>query len=450
AAWMFEELGQVDAKAAQPERLKQLAVLLTHRENGRFTRTIVNRLWHRLMGRGIVHPTDAMQSEPWNSDLLDYLAEHLVENGYDLKRTLELIATSQAYQSRAERVTDETDARGYRYAGPRAKRLTAEQFLDCAWQITGAAPRKFDAPVVRGKSDPKQAGAAPAAGVWIWNRADSAGAAAGETVAFRKEWEFQGVPPQVTAVVSCDNAHTLYVNGQKIAAGENWEAPDLVGLSNLKAGKNEILIVAKNGGTAPNPAGLFFEARWRNEDGEAGSLVSDDSWQWTASLPNANGKYGKPPEDWRPAAKVSGQQVWMSRLEGELATLLTRGNSATGLMVRASLLKSDFLTRSLGRPNRDQIVSVRPLELTTLEAIDLSNGEALASVLRQGAENLHGREWKSPGELIDWLYRFALCREPTTVELHTLSEAIGPELTVPAIEDVLWTVLMLPEFQLVR
>lgn len=449
-AWLFTELGQVDAQASQPERLKQLAALLTDRENGRFTRTIVNRLWHRLMGRGIVHPTDAMQSEPWNTDLLDYLAEHLAENGYDLKQTLELIAMSQAYQSRAERVTDDTDAHGYHYAGPRAKRLTAEQFLDSVWQITGAAPRKIDAPIVRGKSDPLAAKESQVAGVWIWNRADAGDSAAGETIAFRKQWEWKAVPPQVTAVVSCDNAYTLYVNGQKVAAGENWEAPDLVALSNLKAGQNEILIVAKNGGAAPNPAGLFFEARWKSENGEAGSLVSDDSWQWTARLPNANGKYGKPPEDWRPAAKASGQQVWMSRLEGELATLLTRGHAASGLMVRASLLKSDFLMRSLGRPNRDQIVSVRPLELTTLEAIDLSNGEALASVLRQGAENLRGREWKSPGEFIDWLYRFALGREPTPEELRTLSDAIGPELTATTIEDVLWTVFMLPEFQLVR
>jgi hypothetical protein len=47
---------------------------MTHPDNGRFTRTIANRLWHRLMGRGIVHPVDAMDTEPWNEDLLDHLA----------------------------------------------------------------------------------------------------------------------------------------------------------------------------------------------------------------------------------------------------------------------------------------------------------------------------------------------------------------------------------------
>ena len=119
ASWLFPELGQIDPAAPQPERLKQLAALMTHPENGRFTRTIVNRLWHRLMGRGIVHPTDAMQTEPWNADLLDYLAVHLADCRYDLKQTIELLATSQAYQSQSQVVAKGTDDHGYVYAGPR-------------------------------------------------------------------------------------------------------------------------------------------------------------------------------------------------------------------------------------------------------------------------------------------------------------------------------------------
>lgn len=38
------------------------------------------------MGHGIVHPLDAMQTEPWNADLLDYLAVYLVEQQYDVKK----------------------------------------------------------------------------------------------------------------------------------------------------------------------------------------------------------------------------------------------------------------------------------------------------------------------------------------------------------------------------
>ncbi len=322
--------------------------------------------------------------------------------------------------------------------------------MDCVWQITDAAPRKMDAPVVRGKNSSPTASETPITGVWIWNRADAGNAAAGETVAFRKRWEWKELPPPVTAVVTCDNAYTLFVNGKRVQAGDNWEAPDLISLPGLKAGMNEILIVAQNGGSGPNPAGLFFEARWTDAAGKVHSLPSDNSWEWTAQQPDKAGKFKPQPDDWKPAAKVDGQQVWMSRLEPELASLLSRGSSAGQSMVRASLLKSDFLMRSLGRPNRDQIVSTRPLELTTLEAIDLSNGEALAKVLHQGAEKLQKRDWKSPAEFVAWLYRFALSREPTPDELRTLSESMGTELSVVAIEDVLWVVVMLPEFQLVR
>ena len=74
AAWLFPELGEIDSEAEQQVRLQQLSKLMTTTENGRFARTIANRIWHRLMGRGIVHPVDAMHTEPWNEDLLEYLS----------------------------------------------------------------------------------------------------------------------------------------------------------------------------------------------------------------------------------------------------------------------------------------------------------------------------------------------------------------------------------------
>ena len=80
-----------------------------------------------------------MQTEPWNADLLDFLAVDLAEHKYDLKHTLALVATSQAYQSRGQVVTPEIENQPFVYSGPRAKRLTAEQFVDAVWQLTGAA-----------------------------------------------------------------------------------------------------------------------------------------------------------------------------------------------------------------------------------------------------------------------------------------------------------------------
>ncbi len=472
AAWLFPELGSVDGKAPQQERLKQLAGLMTHPENGRFTRTIVNRIWHRMMGRGIVHPTDAMQTEPWNADLLDHLATHLADNKYDLKKTIELIATSQAYQSRTEIIGKGTEDHGYTYAGPRARRMTAEQFLDAVWQITDSAPTKMDAPIVRGQRvkpeskteptpappAPKPAKPLPVTGKWIWSRADTSGAAAGETITLERTIDLKAAPAPgaAVAVISCDNSYTLAVNGKHVHSGENWEAPDTVALTGLKAGANEIILIAKNGGAGPNPAGIFFEARLTDAKGNIEAIASDTQWRWTSAEANKNGKFKKAPDagEWKPAVVVT-TNPWAARVDGAIAAGFNASPASGGaggdkLMIRASLVKNDFLMRSLGRPHREQIVSVRPAELSTLEAIDLSNGQALADVLQRGSQKLLARNFASPEEFVRWLYRFALSREPSAQELTVLHEALGAKLTEQGVQDALWSVVMLPEFQLVR
>ena len=468
AAWLFPELGQLDAKAPQPERLKQLAALLTHPENGRFPRTIVNRLWHRLMGRGLVHPTDAMQTEPWNTDLLDHLASDLVEKQYDLKQTMELIVTSQAYQSQAQVVTQTTDDAGYTYAGPRAKRLTAEQFMDAVWQLTDAAPPRYDAPFLRGKpavpgvgatprdpaGEPSAGGTespSPLTGQWVWGEADSETTPANEALAFKTTWDLKAVPRQAVAIVACDNSHVLWINGARIGSGDNWEQPEAVLItSRLKAGLNEIVIVAKNGGAEPNPAGLFCVLFARSIDGEVLSLGTNETWTCSKTLPDGNGRFKTPPDDWQPAALVTQHAAWSTRVDPIIAALLDHAARSSQLIVRASLVKSDFLMKSLGRPNRDQIVSVRPEMLTTLEAIDLSNGQTLADILNRGAKKLLARSWDSPQHFAKWLWRFAISRDPTPEELEALTAALGDKLTELGIEDILWAAIMLPEFQLVR
>ena len=132
------------------------------------------------------------------------------------------------------------------------------------------------------------------------------------------------------------------------------------------------------------------------------------------------------------------------------------GTGKSGSMIRASLIKADPLMRSLGRPNRDQIVSMRPTQLTTLEAMDLSNGQTLADWLTQGAAKWNARlgdrqdQFQSIRELIDTLYMHALCRPPREQEWKTIDEMIGSTLEPAELEDILWSVVMLPEFQYVR
>ncbi len=242
---------------------------------------MVNRVWHRLMGRGIVHPVDVMGNRPWSEDLLDYLAGYFAENNYDLKKLMEHIATSRAYQSKAVPLAKEVTGDGYVFRGPELKRLTAEQFIDAIWMITGTAPAKAVAPAA--------------------------------------------IPP----------------------------FPDSV------------------------PKERQF--------------------------------------------------------------------------VRATLVDCDPLMRSLGRPNREQVVTTRPEQLSTLQALDLANGQILTTTLDRGAANiLKANPKATPDELAEWVFARALSRKPNAGERAAAKSLLGDKPTAASVADLLWAVVMLPEFQLVR
>ncbi len=451
ASWLFPELGQIDPQAPQSERLKQLAALMTHPENGRLSRTIVNRLWERMLGMGIVHPVDAMNTEPRYSDLLDFLAVDFADHKYDLKHTLRLIANSKTYQQRVE-TQRRDDSQPAPEFGPQPRRLTAEQFVDAVWQITSAGPAKPDAAVTRGgaKSAGDKSVVGPLQAKWIWSKAEaSAGAPAGESITARTVFELPAAPTRAAAVITCDNDYVLFVNGTKVAADGNWESLESVSLTEfLRKGTNRIEILATNGGAGPNPAGLMFEARILVPEREPVIVATGESWNWTASKLDGNGRFAKEPTDWKPVAAVSNPGVWAGRFGEEAATALAIALDPNRPMVRASLVKSDYLQRTLGRPNRDQIVTSRPTQFTTLEALELANGDALKSYVEAGAKNLAARFAGRPDELIDWLFLFATSEPPS--QPKRVREFLGPSPDEQAIEDLLWTVFMLNEFQYVR
>ena len=121
------------------------------------------------------------------------------------------------------------------------------------------------------------------------------------------------------------------------------------------------------------------------------------------------------------------------------------------VMVRASLVNADALLRTLGRPPREQVVTTRPAELDTLQALQLSNGDIVADVLARGAANLRKQHSDASAEqIIDAIYRKALSRTPTADELAIARSIVGEEVTDQSVADLLWVVLMLPEFQLIR
>lgn len=454
AAWLFPSIGQVDAKASRNARLAQLAQFMTSPQNGRFTRTIVNRIWFQLMGRGIVHPVDAMQTRPWNDDLLDYLAIHLQDNNYDLKQTIRLIVLSQAYQCQSEVITGEQDE--YIFRGPRVKRMTAEQFVDNIWKLTGTAPNTIDAPVTRGHIDPNVVAKYQPTAKWIWGDSAVNGVpAAGETLAFMQTFKLNGPIKTAGAIITCDNEYELVINGKRAAKDPNWESVESISLSKfLKSGENTILVRAKNAGNSPNPAGLFFEARITLQNGVTTTVISDAKWRYAQVLPKEKNpaKWDLKKMEWKDAAVVP-TNPWENTIRQSASRKLAESALSIDLMPRASLMKSDFLMRSLGRPNRDQIVTSRPNELTTLEAIDLSNNTILSSALSRGANQfISEMDNTNAGRdaVVIRIFHSTLCRSPTEGELEAIRAMFGDHPTANEIADILWAICMMPEFLLIR
>jgi hypothetical protein len=134
--------GAVDVKPGQ-DRRAVFADWLTDPANPFFARSVANRVWFHLMGRGIVDPVDDFRdSNPASNDeLLDALARNFAEHGYDLRLLVTTIMKSRTYQLSAEpNDTNRDDGKYFSHAV--TKLLTAEQLLDALCDVTGV-PEKF-------------------------------------------------------------------------------------------------------------------------------------------------------------------------------------------------------------------------------------------------------------------------------------------------------------------
>ena len=104
---------------------------------------------------------------------------------------------------------------------------------------------------------------------------------------------------------------------------------------------------------------------------------------------------------------------------------------------------------ALGRPNREQVITARSSAATTLQMLELANGQTLFKVLEQGADHLLSQKRADARDLIEQLYQGALGRLPTGPERELAEELIGEPARKEGLEDFLWALAMLPEFQLI-
>ncbi|MCA9194738.1 MAG: DUF1553 domain-containing protein [Planctomycetales bacterium] len=126
---------------------EQLAAMLTRAENQRFAKVIVNRVWTRMFGWGLVNSTDDWYEADFDHpQLLSFLAKEFVLSGYDLKQLVRIIMNSQSYQRQA---IDETSVdRALAHIAPWQRRMSAEQIVDSLHQVVGVPlqtePLTFD------------------------------------------------------------------------------------------------------------------------------------------------------------------------------------------------------------------------------------------------------------------------------------------------------------------
>ncbi|MFP6620183.1 MAG: DUF1553 domain-containing protein, partial [Pirellulaceae bacterium] len=80
-------------------RHKLVEVALSTQEQNFFARNIVNRLWYRVFGHGLVMPLDQLHegNPASHPELLQWLARDMIAHNYDLKRLLRGLVLSKAY-----------------------------------------------------------------------------------------------------------------------------------------------------------------------------------------------------------------------------------------------------------------------------------------------------------------------------------------------------------------
>ncbi|MEO7299606.1 MAG: DUF1553 domain-containing protein [Verrucomicrobiota bacterium] len=137
-----------------PKNRLGLARWLVDEKNPLTARVVVNRIWKMHFGRGIVATPEDFGSQgqlPTHPDLLDWLANHFIESGWDVKKLHKLIVTSATYRqsSVASPETLATDPENRLLARGPKQRLPAEEIRDEALAVSGLLSPKLGGPSVK-------------------------------------------------------------------------------------------------------------------------------------------------------------------------------------------------------------------------------------------------------------------------------------------------------------
>jgi hypothetical protein len=453
-AFLFPELHREPPSLSLRDRRRTVAAIFTDPRNGRMPRTIVNRIWHRLLGRGIVENPDEMDGAPWSPALLDWLASDFVDGGYDLKRLMATIASSKAYQLRAvPRIGEQP--RTYVFRGPEIRRLTAEQFGDAIGAITGdwnvyqppasSAPRGAAGPppgrYAREWQTPASA-LALALGRPIRDQVVTTRSSAATTLQALElvngerlsNWLLRGArhmigdrpPPPAAAFVAPINARGAAVEQPKPRVAP---APFDVDLSNAA---RIWLVVQDAGSTAIDKA----EAAWARGElvGADGAItpLSDLEPLDVAAIRVASGPTDLDGMTFPSAVRVKTPSRLVYDIAGRGFTRLRGvvGPEHVSRLAQGETILGRFLIFAT-EPDMDRLVPPAP-----------------------GTPLPPGPRLTRAADVVDRVYAYALGRaaspDERAIALEALADPVHPErISAEGLADLLWAVLMTPEFQLI-
>jgi hypothetical protein len=116
-------------------------------------RVLVNRVWHHLFGRGIVASTDnfgVLGERPTHPELLDYLANRFVQEGWSIKKLIRALVLSSTYRmsSQPDDAADRADPGNLFLHRMNRRRLEGEAIRDTMLMISGRLNRRLYGPSV--------------------------------------------------------------------------------------------------------------------------------------------------------------------------------------------------------------------------------------------------------------------------------------------------------------
>lgn len=143
----LETLKQEKKPAPLPSNSRRARLVregLAADQQGYFARAMVNRMWHRLMGAGLVEPMDQMHGDnpPSHPELLLWLADWFARSDFDLNGLIKGVVFSKAYQRSSAWTNGDRPVKST-YAAANLRVLTPRQYA-ASLLIGATSPQAFD------------------------------------------------------------------------------------------------------------------------------------------------------------------------------------------------------------------------------------------------------------------------------------------------------------------